>query len=105
MAELVGEFPVDLTSSEFPLLPPELSYDMTSLSGLAGNLGFAAGPSVGHVRFEFLWLPPMAAGVAVLGAAVLVNAWAKWADLALAGKAGHPNPSVRTLGENSGASR
>ena len=45
---------------------------------------------------------PMDAGVAVSGAAVSVSAWA--ARAALAGKAGHPAPSVMTRGKNSGSS-
>ena len=39
LAELKGEFLVDLTYSDSPLLPPKISADVTLLSGLAGGLG------------------------------------------------------------------
>ena len=42
MAELVGQFLVNLTYSEFPLLPPKLSANMTLLSGSADNLSDAS---------------------------------------------------------------
>ena len=41
MAEIMGEFLVDSTYSELPLLPSELVADLTSLSVLAGDLGDA----------------------------------------------------------------
>ena len=46
----------------------------------------------------------MASGVTVLKVAVLMNTWSTCADLAIAGKAGHPAPSMRKLGENTGES-
>ena len=62
-----------------------------------------AGPSVGRVWFE-LFLPlPMAAGVSMLGVAVLVSAWATGAVPALAGRAVHLVPLVGTGGENAGS--
>ena len=39
LADLVDEFLVDSTYSEFPPLPPKLDVDVKSLSGLAGDLG------------------------------------------------------------------
>ena len=77
---------------------------MTSLSELAGNLGYASLPSVDCARFEFLLPLPTASGVAVSGAAVLVSTWHAWAVSALAGKVGYSSQSVSTLGENSGMS-
>ena len=97
MSELVGEFPVKSTYSELKSLPPELDSDVISQSGLTGILGVAAGPSVGRAQFEFLLLIPIAASVAVSEAVVLVSAWAA---PEIAGKAGHPVPSVMTVGEN-----
>ena len=39
LTDLKGEFLVDLTYSESPLLPPKLSAGVTTLSGLSGGLG------------------------------------------------------------------
>ena len=39
MSNFTGEFPVDSTYSESLSLPPKLAANVTSLSGLAGNLG------------------------------------------------------------------
>ena len=51
---------------------------MKSLSRLAGGLGDAFLPFVDRARFGFILMLPMATGVAVLGAAVLVSDWAAW---------------------------
>ena len=64
--ELVGNFWGDSTYSEFPSLSPELSADVTSLAGSAGNLDVAAGTSVVCAQFEFILPLPMSAGVVVL---------------------------------------
>ena len=69
---------------------------MTSLSGLAVNLGVVAIPSVGCAWFEFLLPLRMASGVVVLGEVVSVSAWAAWEAPELAGKVGHLVPLVRT---------
>ena len=50
MSKLVGEFLHDSTYSKFPSLSPELSVDVTSLSGLAVFLVFVEGPSVGRAQ-------------------------------------------------------
>ena len=76
---------------------------MTSISWLAG-LGDAVWPSVGCAQFEFILPLPTDAGVAGLGAAVLVSAGTLWAVSARTSKAGHLAPLGRTLGENVGAS-
>ena len=74
-------------------------------SGSEGDLGVASGPSFVSDLFEFILPLPVAAGVAVLEAAVSVSMWAAWADFALSGKSGYTIPSVRTVVENAGASR
>ena len=77
---------------------------MMLLSGSAGITGVATGLSVVFARFELILSLPMAAGVAVLEAAVLVRAWAAYVAPAQAGKADHPAPSMRTGGANDGVS-
>ena len=104
MAYLVGKFLVESTYSESPLIPSKLASNMTSISGLAGNLGDTALTSVGCARFEFILPALTASGVDVSRVSVLVSAWNGWEPLALAGKVCHSYPSVRMLGENSGAS-
>ena len=47
-----------------------------SLSGLVVGLGVVERTSVGRTPFEFVLPLPMAIGVALLGAAVLVSVWA-----------------------------
>ena len=101
MAKIAGKFPVNSIYSEFPSLPPKLASGVTSLSGFTGNMCGMAWPSVGNARFEFILTLPTASGVAVLGAAVSVSAWATWVVSVLSGKAGHSSLSVRTLGDNS----
>ena len=73
MADLVGEFLVNSTYSESPLLPPELASDVKSLSGSAVNLGVAAIPYVVSACFGFVLILSMDSGVAVLGVVVLVS--------------------------------
>ena len=104
MAKIVGKFPVELEYSELPSLPSELVAGVKLLSGLVGNLGVADGPSNSCAKLEFILPPPMDYGVPVSGAAVMMRTWSVWADPALAVKADHPDPSMRILGENSGAS-
>ena len=53
LVNIVGKFLVDLAYSESPSLSPELTFDVTSLSGSAGSLGVEVGPSVGCARFKF----------------------------------------------------
>ena len=77
---------------------------MKSLSGSEGDLGVAYGPSIGSALFGFILMFLMAAGVAVLEAAVLVIAWATRTAPVRSGKLGHSVPSVRMLGDNSMAS-
>ena len=77
---------------------------MTSLSGLTGDMGVAAGPSFGRVRFEFIFPLPMAQSVAVSKGAVLVGAWTTCTALGLSVKAVQPTPSVRMVGDNVGVS-
>ena len=48
---------------------------MTSPSGSAGNLGVAAGPSVGHTRFKFLLPLPISNGVVVSEVEVSMSVW------------------------------
>ena len=87
-----------------PLLPPKLAADVMELSVFMGDLGDTFLPSVVCTRFKFI-LPRLTAScVVVSGVAVSMSAWYVWAFLALAGKAGHSYPSVRTLGDNSGTS-
>ena len=74
-----------------------------SLSGLADHLGVTVGTSVGSAQFEFLPLP-MVAGVALLGTAVSVSAWAVRASPEPYGKSGHLTQLVVTGGKNSGLS-
>ena len=76
-----------------------------SLSGLAGILCVMTGPYVGRSQFEFLLPFPMAAGVAVLEAAVLVRPWAVWAAPVQSSKASHPYPLVSMGGANARTSR
>ena len=68
MVDLEVGFPVDSAYYDFPSLPPKLGSNMTSMSGLAGNLGVATVPYVDIEWYEFIFLLPMAAGVAVSGA-------------------------------------
>ena len=103
LAELVGEFLGDSTYSESPSLSPELAANMTASSVLVANMCVAAGPSLGSARFEFLLLIMVAAGVAVSESAFWVSVWDVWEAPALAGKAGHPDPSVWTGGVKSRA--
>ena len=77
---------------------------MMSLPGSEGGLGDTISSSVGIARFEFLLILLTAAGVLGSGAAVLVSAGSAWAVSARAGKAGHSDPLVRTLGEKDGVS-
>ena len=102
--KLVGKFLGDSTYSESTSLSTELSANMTSLSGLVGNLGVTAVTYAGSAWFEFVLPFLMAAGVVVLEAAVLARAWYAWAAPALAAKAGDPSLLVRTEGVNAGAS-
>ena len=60
------------------------------------RLGDAVLPSVGHVRFEFIFPLPTAAGVVGLGAAVSVSTGATWAVQARVSKAGQSSPLGRT---------
>ena len=101
LSEIVGNLLVNSTYSELPSLPPKMAVDVMSLSGSAVGLGDTFGPSVGHAQFQYLLPLLTASGVVVLGAAVLVSAWVAWSVSALAGKAGHYSPFVRTIGENS----
>ena len=73
LAKLAGNFSGNLAYSESPSLSPELAADMTSLSELAGNVGVAAGPIVGHERFEYLLPLQVAVGMEVSEATVLVS--------------------------------
>ena len=63
-------------------------------------MGNAILPSVGRAQFEFILLLYTAAGVAVLGAAVLVSAWTAWEVLERASKSGHSDPLVWIMGYN-----
>ena len=81
LAMLWGEFSVDSTYSDFPLLLPKLADDMTSLSWSAGGMGDAIWPSVGHAQLEFLLPLPTDAGVAVSGLVVTVSVCIVWAVL------------------------
>ena len=53
LANPVGKFLDNLTYSESPSLFPEMTADVTSLSGSARILGVVVGQSVGCARFEF----------------------------------------------------
>ena len=94
LADLVVKFSSNLTYSEYPSLSPEVSADMTSLSGLVVILGVVVGPSLGHARFEFILPLLMAAGVTVSGVAVSVSAWSSRAAPEQSGKVGYPAPLV-----------
>ena len=104
LADPNGDFSFESIYSESPSLPPKLAANMPSQSGLAGGLGDAFLPSVGHARLNLNLSIPTSAGVAVLGAAVLVRSWSAWAVSTLADKVGHFSPYTRKLDENSGAS-
>ena len=52
LEELVGNFLGDSRYSKSLSLSTELAAEMTSISGLAGSLGVAVGPSVDHARSE-----------------------------------------------------
>ena len=84
----------DSTYYESPSLSPELTTNVTSPSGSAGNLGVTVGTFIGRVQFEFISPPPMSADVEVLEETVLVSAWAVWSTPALSDTSGHPNPLV-----------
>ena len=77
---------------------------MTSLFGLTVNMGVTVGPYFGRAQFEFILPLLIAAGVAVLGEAVSVRAWAANSAPVRAGKASHPAPSVMAGGTNEGSS-
>ena len=102
--ELVRKFWGDSTYSDLLPLSPELAADMTSPSGLVGNMGVAAGPSIGRVWFGFILPLPIATGVVVLEAVVSVSACTAWAAPAIANKLVQPALSVRMEGENVGSS-
>ena len=104
LANIKGEFLVDLTYSELPSLPPKLAAGIPSLSGSAGGLGDMIGLSVDHTQLGFLLPLPIASGVAVLGTTVSVRTWTVWAVLARCGKADHSAPLARKLVENAIAS-
>ena len=53
LADLVGNFGVNLTYSESLSLSPELAVNGISLSGSADLVVIAVGPSVGRARFKF----------------------------------------------------
>ena len=53
LADLVGNFGVNLTYSESLSLSPELAVNGISLSGSADLVVISVGPSVGCARFEF----------------------------------------------------
>ena len=55
-------------------------------------------------NLNFFFLIPTDAGVLGSGVELSVSNVATWAVLVRAGKAGHLDPLVRTLGENEGAS-
>ena len=103
LAELLGGFWGNSIYSESLSLSPELTVNMTSLSGFAGILGVVVGPSIGCDMFEFILPLPLAAGVSVLGSEVLVSVWVAKAAPERSGKAGHNAPSVMTLVVNSGS--
>ena len=104
LANIVGKFPGDSTCSKLRLFSLEMAANVTSPSRSEGNLGVVVGNSIGSVWFEFILPLLVAAGVAVLGAAVLVIVWATWAYMAQTVKAVHPSPLVRADGKNGRAS-
>ena len=104
LAKPEGGFLVNSAYLESPFLYPKLVADVIILSGLESGLLDAILPSVGHSQFEFILPLRTAAGVAVLGGAVLVSVWDVWVVLVRAGKADQSSLPVRTLGEKSGAS-
>ena len=77
---------------------------MISLSRLAASSDSAPRPSVGRVRFELDFPPPMAVGIAISGVVVLVGAWAGGAAPAPAGGAVSPASLVGAAGYNAGSS-
>ena len=64
---LVRKFLGDSTYSEYLSLSPELTVDVTLLSGSAVILGVVGGLSICRVQFEFILPLLMVNGVAVLG--------------------------------------
>ena len=64
---LVRKFLGDSTYSEYLSLSPELTVDVTSLSGSAVILGVVGGLSICRVQFEFILPLLMVNGVAVSG--------------------------------------
>ena len=77
---------------------------MTSLSQLVEISDSVPILSIGHVRFEFYFLLPMAVGVALLGVEILVGTWSMGATPDPAGGAVLRASSVGMVGENSGSS-
>ena len=102
MADIVGNFLVNSMYEQSPLVPPKLAAGITSLSGLAGNIGDAFWPSVDCSQFQFILMLLTDSGEAVLEAVVLDNPCDDWVISAIDGKSGQSYLSVRTLGENSG---
>ena len=100
-----GQFLGESTYSELLSLSTELATDMASLSVLTGCLGVAVGPPLGYAWFDFFCCSPIAAGVAVLGAAVSVSLWDLRSALAPAHKVGHLVSLVITWGGNVGSYR
>ena len=77
---------------------------MKSISGSEVSMGVKVGPSFGRVKFELFLLLLKAVGVALLGLAVSVSAWAAWAAPDPVGGAVHPAPSVGMGDNNYGSS-